>query len=89
MDLLAVRRCLVCDCDGRSYRDLWCCTSELTATFDYGLNGAEAGFPAFNCFVIEAHSAINCTTAAGAGYNIEWILTIGNQTSLAPVTGYG
>ena len=57
-------------------------------SFAYGANGAEALFPAVNCIVVVAHNVINCSTSAGAGFNIGWTLSIGNQTSQSPVTAY-
>jgi hypothetical protein len=70
-----------------------CCLRSLfplsLAGFDYGLNGAVAEFPAVNCSVVVAHRQVNCSTSAGAGYDMTWVLTIGDQTSQAPVTSYG
>jgi hypothetical protein len=57
-------------------------------TFAYGNNGDEALFPAVRCVVVVAHTAIDCFTSAGAGFDIGWTLTIGNQTSQSPVTSY-
>jgi hypothetical protein len=57
--------------------------------FNYGANGELAEFPAVGCVVAEAHRLVNCTTTAGAGNDITWVLTIGNQTSQSPVTSYG
>jgi hypothetical protein len=65
------------------------CTMMMTAgTFAYGNNGDEALFPAVRCVVVVAHTAIDCFTSAGAGFDIGWTLTIGNQTSQSPVTSY-
>jgi hypothetical protein len=57
--------------------------------FDYGVNGGIAIFPAKDCVVVDAHHQVNCTTTEGAGVDISWVLTIGNQTSQSPVTSYG
>ncbi len=59
------------------------------AGFNYGSDGTVAEFPAVNCSVVVAHRQVNCTTTAGAGSDITWVLTIGNQTSQSPVTNYG
>ena len=58
------------------------------AGFDYGSNGGVAEFPATGCVVVVAHRQVNCSTTAGAGSDVSWVLTIGNQTSQSPVTSY-
>jgi hypothetical protein len=54
----------------------------------YGTDGDPVVFPALNCFVAEAHLVVNCTTAPGVGTGLAWVVSIGNQTSQAPVTSY-
>ena len=54
----------------------------------YGADGDAVVFPALNCTVVQAHLVINCTTAPGAGVGLSWVVSIGNQTSQAPVTAY-
>ena len=65
---------------------VWCLLLADVAV--YGQNGNEAKFPAVNCQVTEAHKTIECSTTPGAGFDIGWTLTIGNQTSQSPVTSY-
>lgn len=54
----------------------------------YGEDGDSVMFPALDCVVAEAHLVLNCTTAPGAGTGMSWVVSIGDQTSQAPVTGY-
>lgn len=51
-------------------------------------NGQLVVFPAMLCNVIVAHAALNCTTSPGAGTGLNWVITVGNQTSQSPVTAY-
>ena len=55
----------------------------------YGVDGGALVFPGRNCSVTTAHNTILCYTSEGAGSNLGWTLTIGNQTSQSPVTNYG
>ncbi len=54
----------------------------------YGLDGDTVVFPAIGCVVSEAHTIINCSTAPGAGAGLSWVVSVGGQTSQAPVTSY-
>lgn len=54
----------------------------------YGTNGDIATFPAINCSVVAAHVTVLCYTMPGAGYDLTWVLFVGNQTSQAPITAY-
>ena len=54
----------------------------------FGVDGAAPRFPARMCSVTVAHAVIVCAVAEGAGVNLGWSLTVGNQTSQSPVTGY-
>jgi hypothetical protein len=68
-----------------------CCSYSSVAEVQLGVYGADGDpvvFPALDCVVAEAHLVINCTTAPGAGPGLSWTVSIGNQTSQAPVTAY-
>ena len=54
----------------------------------YGEDGGAVEFPGTSCVVVVPHVAVNCTTSPGAGYGLNWIMSVGGQTSQSPVTAY-
>jgi len=52
----------------------------------YGINGND--YQATNCSVTVDHVEIMCTTAAGAGAGLKWIVYIDGQASGVPTTNY-
>ncbi len=54
----------------------------------YGSDGSSVAYPAINCSVSTPHTVVMCRTAAGAGFGLVWILSIGGQSSQSPVTSY-
>ena len=52
----------------------------------YGATGRE--YVAKDCRVVESHTTIRCTTAVGVGYNLQWVVNVGNLTSETPTTTY-
>ena len=54
-------------------------TQQFLGTVTYGLGGAQ--FVARNCSVTVPHTQITCRTVAGTGRALQWVVTVGNQTS--------
>ena len=52
----------------------------------YGPTGEE--YAATNCDVVQDHSVIQCTTVAGVGGDLRWVVNIAGQTSQTPTTNY-
>ena len=46
-------------------------------------------FTATNCSVVVPHTQINCTTAAGAGANLIYLVTVDGQLNVVPTASYG
>jgi hypothetical protein len=53
----------------------------------YGKDGKE--FVASGCTITEAHKTIECDTGVGAGAGLKWLVTVDEQRSSQPTTGYG
>jgi len=52
----------------------------------YGPGSTE--FEAIGCYVLEAHTKIECQTAVGAGDSLTWSIEIEGQVSVSPTTDY-
>ena len=63
-------------------------TQQFLGTVTYGLGGAQ--FVARNCSVTVPHTQITCRTVPGTGRALQWVVTVGNQTSQrsAAITSY-
>ena len=46
-------------------------------------------FTATNCSVVVPHTNISCTTAAGAGANLIFLVTVDGQLNVVPTAAYG
>ena len=59
-------------------------TQQFLGAVTYGLGGAQ--FVAQNCTVTVPHTQISCRTVAGTGRALQWVVTVGNQTSARSAT---
>lgn len=53
----------------------------------YGPSGDE--YDAIGCYVSVSHEQLTCRTSPGIGSGLLWVVSIGYQNSLTPVTSYG